>query len=105
MQTIRPARFILEVIRYISCPLPNMDPLIEKEDPLVVADPVQDPPVVADDVSFHASLMQLFHSEQETQDELNSARLTCYHFVRVPRLPTLPAALTQIFLCLLQIVL
>jgi len=81
-QTIRPARFILEVIRYISCPLPNMDPLIEKEDPLVVADPVQDPPVVADDVSFHASLMQLFHSEQETQDELNSARLTCYHFVR-----------------------
>ena len=30
----------------------------------MVADPVQDPPVVADDVSFHASLMQLFHSEQ-----------------------------------------
>ena len=49
------------------------------QDPLVVADPVQDPPVVADDVSFHASLMQLFHSEQvletlyikDTSDLLN----------------------------------
>ena len=53
----------------------------EHDFPVVVADPEQNPPV-ADEANFHASLMQLFHSEQATQDDLNGTRLTCYHYVR-----------------------